>query len=138
MAVVLQKRFSIRIPGRGAHLVTDKILSELGSLPDSGILYLHCLHTSAGICLNENADPSVRRDLESFLNHLVPENWPHFTHTYEGPDDMPAHVKTALVGSSISIPVEAGSLVLGTWQGIYLLEFRDRFYSRNLYATIIT
>jgi len=121
---------------RGIHLITNKILSQLPNLPDAGILHLFIQHTSAGITINENADPSVRADFNEFFNRLVQERQPWFQHTFEGDDDMPAHIKASLVGFSVSIPITNGQLNLGTWQGIYLCEFRNHGGSRNILATI--
>ncbi len=123
---------------RGFHLVTKEVvgaLRELGSLR-VGLLHLHILHTSASLTLNENASPDVRRDFESWFSAAVPEDAPYWTHTLEGPDDMPAHIKAALLGPSLTIPVADGALALGTWQGIYLCEHRDRGGSRRLLATL--
>ena len=122
---------------RGFHLITKIVEQELGSLPEMGILHLFLKHTSAGLTVNENADPDVRTDFESIFNKLVPENMPFLTHTLEGPDDMPAHIKAALVGHSVQIPITDGRLQLGTWQGIYLCEFRNRGGVRKLVATIM-
>ncbi len=121
---------------RGYHLVTNRILSQLGDLPKEGLLHLFIQHTSAGLTINENADPSVRVDFESSINHIVPERASYYTHTFEGDDDMPAHVKSSLIGVSLSIPICNYSLALGTWQGIYLCEFRDYGGARKLIATI--
>jgi secondary thiamine-phosphate synthase enzyme len=121
---------------RGIHLITNKILSQLPHLPDAGILHLFIQHTSAGLTINENADPSVRADFNEFFNRLVQERQPWFQHTFEGDDDMPAHLKASLVGFSVSIPITNGQLNLGTWQGIYLCEFRNHGGSRNILATI--
>ena len=121
---------------RGYHLITRNILESIPPLPESGILTVFIKHTSAGLTINENADPSVRVDFESIFNQLIPENLPFLTHTMEGPDDMPAHIKAALVGSSIQIPIINGKLALGTWQGIYLCEFRNRAGSRKIIASI--
>lgn len=126
----------LRPYSRGYHLVTHEVLSGIQSLPEEGIFHLFIKHTSAAICLNENADASVRIDFESIFNHLVPENLPFLEHTIEGPDDMPAHIKAALIGSSISVPIRGGRLDLGTWQGIYLCEFRNHGGSRRLVASI--
>ncbi len=123
---------------RGFHLITDLVNEALPALPESGLLHLFIHHTSAGLTINENADPDVRIDFESIFNQLVPENMPFLVHTLEGPDDMPAHIKSSLVGSSISIPVKRGMLTLGTWQGIFLCEFRYRGGQRKLTATIIS
>ncbi len=123
---------------RGVHLVTRQVLEQLPALPSSGLLHLFLKHTSAGITLNENADPTVRTDLNQYLNRLVPENQAYFRHTTEGSDDMPAHIKSSLIGFTITIPIVKGQLALGTWQGIYLCEFRDYGGSRALVATIIS
>lgn len=110
----------------------------VGELPDDGILHLFIQHTSAALAINEAADPDVLTDFESIFNRMVPEGMAFLTHTLEGPDDMPAHVKAVLAGSSISIPIVDGRLALGTWQGIYLCEFRNRGGSRHLVASVIT
>ena len=132
------EQLEITLPSypRGFHLITDEVVNALGSLPEQGVLHVFIKHTSAGLSLNENADPSVRVDMESSFNNLVPENEPYYTHTFEGLDDMPAHVKSSLVGSSVSIPITNGQLNLGIWQGIYLCEFRDRGGGRKLVCTI--
>jgi secondary thiamine-phosphate synthase enzyme len=129
---------SFRLPAfsRGYHLITDQVMQQLPSLPERGLLHLFIQHTSAALTINENADPDVRTDFESIINHIVPENLPFLRHTLEGPDDMPAHIKAAMMGSSISIPITGHRLNLGTWQGIYLCEFRNRGGSRRLVATI--
>ena len=123
---------------RGFHLIDEEILQNLPSLPEVGLMVVHILHTSAGICLNENADPSVRVDFEQIFNKLIPENLPFLTHTLESPDDMPAHIKASLVGSSVQIPIANKSLHLGTWQGVYLCEFRNQGGSRKLVVNIIS
>lgn len=123
---------------RGFHLITDLVTDQLPILPDQGLLHVFILHTSAGLTINENADPDVRIDFEQIFNRLVPENMPFLTHTLEGPDDMPAHIKAALVGTSVQIPIHQGQLYLGTWQGIYLCEFRNQGGSRRLMATILS
>ncbi len=120
---------------RGFHIITQEVLSQI-NLPEKGIFHLFIKHTSAGITINENADPDVLVDFESFFNKIVPENMPFLKHTVEGPDDMPAHVKASMVGFSISIPIIGHHLALGTWQGIYLCEFRNRARQRSLIATI--
>ena len=123
---------------RGFHLVTRDVvgaLPELGTLR-AGLLHLFIQHTSASLTLNENADPDVRVDFESWFDRAVPERAPYWTHTAEGPDDMPAHIKASLMGPSLSLPVSSGRLALGTWQGIYLCEHRDRGGSRRLLATL--
>lgn len=121
---------------RGYHLITSRVLQETGPLPESGIFHLFIQHTSAGLTINENADPDVRVDFESIFNKLIPENMPFLVHTLEGPDDMPAHIKASLVGSHVSIPIINGRLALGTWQGIYLCEFRNHGGRRKLIASI--
>ena len=123
---------------RGFSLVTNQVLSQLPHLSDYsiGILHLFIKHTSASLTINENADPTVRIDLESHFNVLVPENAPYYRHTLEGPDDMPAHIKSIIIGSSISIPISNGNLNFGTWQGIYLCEHRDNPSRRKVVATI--
>ena len=122
---------------RGCHLVTSEVLRQLPALPQVGLLHLFVKHTSCGLSINENADPDVRRDMESILNHIIPEDEPYYRHTLEGSDDMPAHAKSALVGVSLTIPITCGRLNLGTWQGIYLCEFRDYGGARKLIATIL-
>ncbi len=131
-----QIEFSLPPFKRGFHLITDEVVRHLGELPPAGILHLFIKHTSAGLAINENADPSVRVDFESIFNRLVPENEPFLTHTLEGPDDMPAHIKSALVGASVTMPISDHKLNLGTWQGIYLCEFRNNGGRRRLVATI--
>ena len=121
---------------RGYHLITSMILKKLGELPDAGLLNLFIQHTSAALTINENADPSVRTDFESAVNRIVPEGASYYTHTLEAHDDMPAHVKSSLFGPSLTIPVRDGRLALGTWQGIYLCEFRDYGGDRRILATL--
>jgi len=121
---------------RGFHLITRQVLEAVQPLPETGLMHVLIQHTSAGLTLNENADPSVRDDFESFFNDLVPENHPLYSHTYEGSDDMPAHLKASLIGHSVTIPISRGKLNLGTWQGIYLCEFRNHGGSRRLVITI--
>lgn len=123
---------------RGFHLITDLIHHELGPLPENGLLHLFIQHTSAAITINENADPSVREDLENYFNRLVKERDPNYTHIYEGDDDMPAHIKASIIGNSISIPIVNGMPALGTWQGIYLCEFRNFAGKRRIVATIVS
>jgi secondary thiamine-phosphate synthase enzyme len=127
------KRLSIRIPGPGLHEVTDQVrdtVRESGAR--EGLCTVFIQHTSASLTIQENADPSARRDLENWLNRLVPEHDPLYTHTAEGPDDMPSHVKAALTATSLSIPILEGELGLGTWQGIYIWEHRRHASSRRL------
>lgn len=119
---------------RGFHLITDAIIKKIPEIStiEKGILHLQILHTSAALTINENADPTVREDFASFFDKLVPENLSFFKHTYEGADDMPAHIKASLLGFSIQVPVKQGKLQLGTWQGIYLCEFRNQGGARKL------
>lgn len=130
-------QYEIKLPtyARGFHIITNEILDAI-ELPEVGILHVFIKHTSAGLCINENADPSVLFDFEQVFNKLVPENMPFLTHTMEGPDDMPAHIKAAMVGSSISVPISNSQLNFGTWQGIYLCEFRNYGGNRKLVITI--
>lgn len=123
---------------RGFHLITEEVVRALPELKQvkMGVLNVFIKHTSASLCINENADPTVRTDFESHFNVMVPENAPYYVHTYEGPDDMPAHIKSALLGSSVSIPITDGRLNLGTWQGIYLCEHRDHGGSRRVVVTL--
>lgn len=121
---------------RGFHLITDEILEAVPELPKNGMLTVFIQHTSAALSINENADPSVRTDFNTVFDKLVPENEPYYTHTAEGPDDMPAHVKSALLGFSVTVPIIDGKLALGTWQGIYLCEFRNSGGSRKLIVSV--
>lgn len=125
---------------RGIHLITSDIAKQLDQkgISGNGLVNIFIKHTSAGLCINENADSSVRVDLETFFNRLVPENAPYYTHTQEGSDDMPAHIKSVLTGNSLTIPFVEGRLALGTWQGIYLCEFRNHASSRKLIVTFYT
>lgn len=134
--MVTQKTITLPPMPRGFHLITRFVLEAAGPLPDTGIMHVLIQHTSAGLTLNENADPSVRDDFEGFMNVLVPENHPLYTHIYEGADDMPAHLKASLIGHSVTIPISRGKLNMGTWQGIYLGEFRNHGGSRRLVITI--
>ena len=124
--------------GRGFHLITNDILSNLPELPENGIVNLFLKHTSAAIAINENADPSVRDDFEAFFNEFIPDNTPWFTHKTEGDDDMPAHIKTSLIGQYLSIPITNYRLNLGTWQGVFLCEFRNNGGRRKLILTILS
>jgi secondary thiamine-phosphate synthase enzyme len=123
---------------RGFHLVTHEVLAQAPDLAHCqvGLLHLFIQHTSASLTINENADPDVRGDLGRHFNVMVPENAPYYEHTMEGPDDMPAHIKSVLIGPSLTLPVSGGGLALGTWQGIYLCEHRDRAGSRRVVATL--
>ena len=134
--MIRQKEIILKARSRGFHLVTQEIVAHLEDLPDMGILNLFIKHTSAGLTINENADPSVRVDFDSSFDHLIREKEPYYTHTFEGADDMPAHIKSSLIGSSVSIPISDGRLNLGTWQGIYLCEFRNRGGARKVVLSI--
>ncbi len=136
---IFQKEIVLKAYPRGFYLVTEEILSKLKELNEfeKGLCHLFLLHTSASLTINENADPSVRRDFLSFTNKIVPENEPYYTHILEGSDDMPAHIKSSLYGNSLTIPVKNGTFVLGIWQGIYLCEHRDFPSNRHIFATII-
>ena len=133
--MIQQVEFSLPPFPRGYHLITAELLRYLPSLPTQGLLSIFIKHTSAALTINENADPSVRDDFESIVNHIVPEGLPFLTHTLEGPDDMPAHIKASLLGNNLSIPISNGRLALGTWQGIYLCEHRNHGGKRRLIAT---
>ena len=134
----LQRTITLAARKRGFHLITDEFLRELPELRTIrvGVAHLFIQHTSASLALNENVEPEVCADLEAHFNKLVPENEAHYTHTYEGPDDMPAHIKALLIGSSVTIPVTDGRFNLGTWQGIYLCEHRDRARGRRVVVTL--
>jgi len=121
---------------RGFHLIDKIIRQELPPLPENGIMHIFIKHTSAALSINENADPSVQIDLENSFNHIVKENENFYTHTYEGSDDMPAHIKSSMIGASINIPITHHQLNLGTWQGIYLCEFRNKANNRHIVITI--
>ena len=131
----------VRLPAypRGFHLVTEKIEREVPEIRgiNAGIAHIFIKHTSASLTLNENADPTVRTDFESHFDYLVPENATYYRHTFEGPDDMPAHLKASILGSSVVVPITSGRLNLGTWQGIYLCEHRDSGGSRKVVVTLI-
>jgi secondary thiamine-phosphate synthase enzyme len=132
-----QREITLQARPRGVHLVTDEVVAALPELRELeiGLAHLFIRHTSASLTLNENASPDVRRDFESWFNAAVPEDFA-WTHTLEGSDDMPAHIKAALMGTSLSLPISGGRLALGTWQGIYLCEHRDRGGARSLLATL--
>ena len=135
--MIQQTEFSLAAKCRGCHLVTHEVLDNLPKpLPKMGILNLFVKHTSCALSINENADPDVRTDMEKILNRMVKENEPYYDHTLEGADDMPAHAKGSLIGVSITIPITNGRLNLGTWQGIYLCEFRNYGGPRKIVATI--
>ena len=134
----IQKQISLNPRQRGFHLITDEVLKHLPEVQEIevGTMQVFIKHTSASLTINEDADPTVRDDFESHFNQMVPENAPYYQHTFEGPDDMPAHLKSSILGSSVSIPITDGKLNLGTWQGIYLCEHRNRGGSRKLVVTI--
>ncbi|MCA9743829.1 MAG: YjbQ family protein [Deferribacteres bacterium] len=134
----IQKKVVLRPKPRGFHLVTGELLEHLPELHSLrvGLAHFFIQHTSASLSLNENADPSVRTDMEAHFNKIVPENAPYFEHIYEGADDMPAHIKAVMIGPSLSLPITDGRLNLGTWQGIYLCEHRNRGGARKVVVTI--
>lgn len=134
----LQREIRLRSRERGFHLVTDEIVRQLPELAriQVGLAHLFIQHTSASLTINENADPTVRQDFESLFNRLVPQDEPYYRHNYEGSDDLPAHIKSSLLGSSLLLPIRQGVLALGTWQGIYLGEHRDHGGSRRLIVTL--
>ncbi len=134
----IQKEISLKARPRGFHLITEELLRELPDLRNFkvGMMNVFIMHTSASLTINENADPSVRQDFESYFNHAVPENEPYFRHQDEGSDDMPAHLKTSILGNSLNIPIANGRPRLGTWQGIYLCEHRNHGGSRHIVVTL--
>ncbi|GLS26523.1 secondary thiamine-phosphate synthase enzyme YjbQ [Marinibactrum halimedae] len=134
----LQKQIQLQPKHRGFHLITREVLKEIPELEriSVGLMHVFIQHTSASLTINENADPTVREDFEQFFNRAVPEDEPYFIHTYEGSDDMPAHLKSSLLGASLSIPICDGRLNIGVWQGIYLCEHRNRGGSRRLVITL--
>jgi len=133
--MIKQKEIILNEFSRGFHIITDIIKTNIFDFEGNGLLNVFVKHTSAGITINENADPSVRIDLENIMNKLIPENEKYYTHIFEGSDDMPSHVKSIFVGNSITIPITNGKMSLGTWQGIYLCEFRNRGGRRKLVLT---
>ena len=135
--MITQTEFSLSPKRRGCHLITAEITKNLQLLPQTGLINIFIKHTSCALTINENADPDVRSDMEKIMNKLVKENEPFYDHTLEGSDDMPAHAKSSLFGVSLSIPITNGRLNLGTWQGIYLCEFRNHPSPRKIVATII-
>lgn len=137
--ISVQKEFALPSFSKGFHLITNHVINELPELKQVAIGTLHVFikHTSASLSINEDADPSVRSDFEKFFQKLVPEHEPYFSHTSEGPDDMPAHLKASILGSSVTIPINDGQLVLGTWQGIYLGEHRNHGGIRKLILTLM-
>lgn len=134
----IQKEIRLKAQSRGFHLITEEILRQLPELTtlQVGLMHVFIRHTSASLTINEDADPTVRQDFESHFNQMVPENMPYYKHDYEGSDDMPAHLKASILGSSLSIPVTDGRLNMGTWQGIYLCEHRNHASGRTLIITI--
>lgn len=136
--MVQQVEFSLTPKRKGFHLVTQEIMKNLPTLPEQGILNIFVKHTSCALSINENYDPSVRSDMEQIYNRLVKTNEPYYSHTDEGEDDMPSHAKSSLTGVSLTIPISNGRLNLGTWQGIYLCEFRYSGGARKIVATIIS
>ncbi|EJK2114559.1 hypothetical protein BOO29_18300 [Vibrio navarrensis] len=134
----LQKSITISAKKRGFHLITDEIEQQMPQISSIsvGLLHVFIQHTSASLTINENADPTVRMDMESHFNQFVPERAPYYRHDYEGDDDMPAHIKASVLGSSVTIPIQHGRLALGTWQGIYLGEHRDHGGARTLIVTL--
>jgi len=136
----MTEQYEITLPEfrRGIHLITRHIENQLNTLPDKGMINIFIQHTSAGLTINENADPSVRADLEKYFDKNVPENAPYYRHTMEGADDMPAHIKSVITGASLTIPVTNGRLNLGIWQGIFLCEFRNHGGGRKLLITVFS
>lgn len=134
-----QKEISLQPKKRGYHLITDEILEQLPEIKKvtTGIINIFIKHTSASLTINENYDPTVRTDMENYFNRTVKENEPYYVHTSEGTDDMPAHIKSTIIGSSVSIPVSNGKLNLGTWQGLYLCEHRNHSGSRRIVITLL-
>jgi secondary thiamine-phosphate synthase enzyme len=137
MVLFYQKKLPLPSYSQGYHLITEKIQLAIPEFQEIriGFLQVFLQHTSAGLCINENADPTVRKDFQTFVNELIPETYPRFIHNYEGTDDMPAHIKSAFFGTSVQIPICGGQLGLGIWQGIYLCEFRKNGGRRNLILT---
>lgn len=134
----MQKNINIESSSRGFHIITEQVIDQIPEIKsiNIGILHLFIKHTSASLTINENADKTVRNDFEKHFNELVPENQSYYQHTYEGPDDMPAHLKASILGSSLSVPISNGHLNLGTWQGIYLCEHRNNTFQRKMVVTI--
>lgn len=137
--ITVQKEFTLKPRSRGFHIITEEVLSHIPGLKNikQGIANIFIKHTSASLSINENADPSVRTDMEAHFNIMVPEDADHYEHTFEGPDDMTSHIKNSILGSFLSIPITNGKLNLGTWQGIYLCEHRNRGGSRKIVVTLI-
>lgn len=137
--MIIQKPIKLLSKPRGFHLITDEILKQIPEISriSAGLCNIFLMHTSAAITINENCDPDVRSDMEKYFNRTVPENAPYYDHTLEGSDDMPAHIKSSILGISLNIPITSGNFNMGTWQGIYLCEHRNRGGSRNLIVTLI-
>jgi len=133
-----QKEIVIPSNGRGFHLITNVVVNQMPIISEYkiGLLHLFLMHTSASLTINENADPTVREDMETHFNMLAPEGQPYYKHTLEGPDDMPAHIKSSILGNTATLPIRNGELVLGTWQGIFLCEHRDSLQTRKLVLTL--
>ena len=136
---IIQKEITLKPRSRGFHLITSEIEGLLPEIRDinAGLAFIHLKHTSASLTLNENADPDVRTDMESIFNHLVQENEPYYVHTFEGADDMPAHAKSSILGPQLTLPISSGRFNLGTWQGIYLCEHRNRGGARRIVVSLI-
>lgn len=136
--ILVQKEFQLPAYKRGFHIITDIVTSRIPEIKDidTGFLQVFIKHTSASLTINENADPTVREDFESHINIIVPENAPYYKHNYEGSDDMPAHIKSSLMGASVQVPVTYGKLNIGIWQGIYLCEHRNYASGRNMVLTL--
>ena len=133
---MIQQEFLLKERPRGFHLITNEIINSIDYLPETGFMHLFLQHTSAGICINENADPTVLEDMSKWFDSNIKENEPYYKHTYEGSDDMPAHIKSVLIGNQLQIPISNGKLNLGVWQGIYLGEFRNHGGNRRIVITI--
>lgn len=138
MSSFLQKTIQVKAPKRGFHLITEQIVKGFPEISKVhvGILHIFIQHTSASLTINENWDPTVRTDMANHIDKMIPENAPYYEHNYEGPDDMPAHIKSTVIGSSLTLPVYSGKLNLGTWQGIYLCEHRNVPTARNIVLTL--
>jgi secondary thiamine-phosphate synthase enzyme len=136
--MIQQKEIILPQFSRGYHLITEAVLKQLSELPEKGLLHVFIQHTSAGITINENFDPTVRKDFESFFNKLIPDGSNYFVHDSEGDDDMPAHLKASIIGQSVTIPITNKKLNLGTWQGIYLCEFRNSGGRRKVVITVFS
>jgi secondary thiamine-phosphate synthase enzyme len=138
--MVIQKEINLKPKSRGFHLITNEIISQIPELKNitAGIVHIFIKHTSASLTINENVDPSVRSDMETYFNKIVPESASYFQHTLEGKDDMTSHIKSSILGNSVTVPVSNGDLNLGTWQGIYLCEHRNHGGSREIVVTILS